>query len=108
MKILLALLLISTALFAQKYPMHRPRILGVAHVAFYVSDLAKARAFYKDFLGFAEPFAIERENGTERIVFIKVNDEQYLTRRKKTGGSTTSLSIPTMPRACATILALKG
>lgn len=56
----------------------RPRVLGVAHMALYVSDLAKARAFYKDFLGFDEPFAIKRKDGTERIVFIKINDQQYL------------------------------
>lgn len=56
----------------------RPRILGVAHMALYVSDLAKARAFYKDFLGFGEPFSLKREDGTDRIAFIKINDQQYL------------------------------
>ena len=57
----------------------RPKILGVAHVAFYVSDLARARAFYKDFLGFdEEPFTLKKGDGSERIVFIKINDKQYL------------------------------
>jgi len=56
----------------------RPRILGVAHMAIYVSDLAKARAFYKDFLGFEEPFALKRKDGTDRIAFIKINEQQYL------------------------------
>jgi len=56
----------------------RPRILGVAHMALYVSDLAKARAFYKDFLGYAEPYALKRQDGTERIAFIKINEDQYL------------------------------
>src|SRR5947209_778368 len=57
----------------------RPKILGVAHMAVYVSDLAKARAFYKDFLGFDEPFALKRKDGNgDRIVFIKINDRQYL------------------------------
>lgn len=56
----------------------RPRILGIAHVAFYVSDLAKARAFYKDFLGYDEPFSLKRPDGTDRIAFIKINDRQYL------------------------------
>ena len=37
---------------------HRPKVLGVAHVAFYVSDLEKTRAFYKDFLGFDEPLDV--------------------------------------------------
>jgi catechol 2,3-dioxygenase-like lactoylglutathione lyase family enzyme len=57
----------------------RPRILGVAHVAFYVSDLTKARTFYKDFLGFdEEPFTLKKADGAERIVFVKINDKQYL------------------------------
>src|SRR5215471_18420412 len=57
----------------------RPKILGLAHVAFYVSDLATARRFYKDFLGFdEEPFTLKKSDGTERIVFIKINDNQYV------------------------------
>src|SRR5258708_2360094 len=52
----------------------RPKILGVAHVAFFVSDLGKTRAFYKDFLGFEEPFALKKDDGTDRIAFIKIND----------------------------------
>jgi len=59
--------------------MKRPRILGVAHVALYVSDLTKSREFYKDFLGFdEEPFTLKKSDGSERIVFIKINDKQYL------------------------------
>lgn len=56
----------------------RPRILGIAHVAFYVSDLEKTRAFYKNFLGYAEPFSLKRADGTDRIAFIKINDQQCL------------------------------
>jgi catechol 2,3-dioxygenase-like lactoylglutathione lyase family enzyme len=56
----------------------RPRILGVAHMALYVSDLQKSRAFYEDFLGFEEPYVLKREDGSDRIVFIKVNENQYL------------------------------
>jgi len=56
----------------------RPRILGVAHVAFYVNDLAKARRFYEQFLGYAEPFSLKRDDGSERIAFAKINDRQYL------------------------------
>ncbi len=57
----------------------RPKILGVAHIALYESDLNKARAFYEDLLGFAEPYDLKRKNSTEdRIVFIKINDYQYL------------------------------
>ena len=56
----------------------RPRVLGVAHMALYVSDLQASRTFYKDFLGFAEPYALKRDDGSDRIAFIKVNDEQYI------------------------------
>jgi len=56
----------------------RPRILGVAHMALYVNDLQKSRAFYRDFLGYEEPYVLKRNDGTDRIAFIKINDEQYL------------------------------
>jgi catechol 2,3-dioxygenase-like lactoylglutathione lyase family enzyme len=56
----------------------RPRIMGVSHMALYVSDLQKARAFYKDFLGFEEPYTLKRDDGSERIAFIKVNEDQYI------------------------------
>jgi lactoylglutathione lyase len=57
----------------------RPKILGVSHMAIYESDLAKARHFYEDFLGFGEPYALKRKNGTDdRIAFIKINDYQYI------------------------------
>jgi catechol 2,3-dioxygenase-like lactoylglutathione lyase family enzyme len=68
----------ASALLAQA-GVKRPKVLGVAHVALYVSDLAKTRTFYKDFLGFdEEPFTLKKSDGSERIVFIKVNDNQYL------------------------------
>jgi lactoylglutathione lyase len=57
----------------------RPKALGIAHMAVDVSDLVKARTFYKDFLGFdEEPFTLKNSDGSERIVFIKINDQQYL------------------------------
>ena len=56
----------------------RPRILGVAHMALFVSDLQKSRAFYEGFLGYEEPYALKREDGSDRIAFIKINEDQYL------------------------------
>src|SRR5258705_10673377 len=56
----------------------RPHFLGVAHMALFVSDLQKARAFYEDFLGYREPYVLKREDGSDRIVFIKINDNQYI------------------------------
>src|SRR5258708_4458406 len=56
----------------------RPRVLGVAHIALFVSDIEKSRAFYKDFLGFGEPFQLDNPNGSLSLTFIKVNDRQYI------------------------------
>jgi len=64
-------------LIAQR-KIERPKILGVAHVAFYVSDLPKARAFYTGLLGFAEPYSLKRDDGADRIAFVKINDNQYV------------------------------
>jgi catechol 2,3-dioxygenase-like lactoylglutathione lyase family enzyme len=66
----------ATSLFAQS-AVKRPRILGVAHMALFVSDLAKTRAFYEDFLGFNEAFTLPKKDGSVRIAFIKVNENQY-------------------------------
>src|SRR5262249_52564562 len=70
--------LISAFAAPQSETVKRPRILGIAHVVFYVSDLDKTRAFYKDFLGYSEPFSLKRHDGTDRIAFVKINDQQYL------------------------------
>jgi catechol 2,3-dioxygenase-like lactoylglutathione lyase family enzyme len=57
----------------------RPKILGLAHVAFFVSDMKQARNFYEDFLGFEEePFVLKKADGSERIAFIKINETQYV------------------------------
>lgn len=60
---------------AQEAP-SRPRITGISHAAFYVSDMAKARAFYEGFLGYQSPFSIPRKNPGEQLVWIKINDRQ--------------------------------
>jgi len=74
-----AFFLLLFSLCAAQPEVRRPRILGVAHMAVYVSDLAKARAFYEDFLGFGEPYHLMNKEGTaERIVFVKINENQYI------------------------------
>jgi lactoylglutathione lyase len=79
MKLPLRLLLLftATALALGAAEPKRPRILGISHAAFYVSDMAKARAFYESFLGYASPFSIPRKNGAE-LVWIKINDHQTI------------------------------
>jgi catechol 2,3-dioxygenase-like lactoylglutathione lyase family enzyme len=56
----------------------RPRILGLAHAAFRVSDLGRTGAFYENSLGYAEPFSLAEESGQAAIALVKVNDEQYI------------------------------
>jgi catechol 2,3-dioxygenase-like lactoylglutathione lyase family enzyme len=76
MKLLLATLLTtSLAVLAVAEP-QRPHITGVSHIALFVHDMGKARAFYKDFLGFDEPFYTTNTNGTLHVVWIKINDQQ--------------------------------
>jgi catechol 2,3-dioxygenase-like lactoylglutathione lyase family enzyme len=67
---LLATLLTVSTVFASDVP--RPKILGVAHLAVYVKDLAKSRQFYEDFLGYQEPFK------SPAATYIKINDRQYV------------------------------
>jgi lactoylglutathione lyase len=56
----------------------RPKIFGVARYSIFVSDLAKARAFYKDFLGYEEAFTLPKADGTVQMAFLKINDHQYV------------------------------
>lgn len=56
----------------------RPLILGVAHIAFQVSDLGKARAFYGELLGYDEPFQIRQQDNSLALTYFKINDRQYI------------------------------
>src|ERR1700719_829498 len=73
---LLATLAISS-LYAQT-SVQRPQVLGIAHVAIRVSDLRKTRAFYKESLGYEEPFSVQDATGNLAIAFVKINDNQYV------------------------------
>jgi catechol 2,3-dioxygenase-like lactoylglutathione lyase family enzyme len=76
MRALIALFAAAPLLIGQ--PVARPKILGVAHIAVFVSDLGKARAFYEDLLGFAEPFTLPKPDGSVQIAFVKINDRQWI------------------------------
>src|SRR5215468_9384517 len=56
----------------------RPHITGLSHIALYVHDLEKSRAFYKDFLGFAEPYSLTNSDGSLHLTWIKINDRQTI------------------------------
>jgi lactoylglutathione lyase len=53
-----------------------PQIVGLSHIGLYAHDVEKSRAFYKDFLGFAEPYSVTNDDGSLRLTFIKINDRQ--------------------------------
>ena len=73
----LVALLVAVPLLTTQ-PVTRPKILGVAHIAVFVSDLTKARAFYEDLLGFDEPFTLPKPDGSVQIAFVKINDRQWI------------------------------
>src|SRR5882672_7817379 len=56
----------------------RPHVTGLSHVALYVHDVEESRRFYKDFLGFGEPYSLTNTNGTLALTFIKINDRQAI------------------------------
>jgi catechol 2,3-dioxygenase-like lactoylglutathione lyase family enzyme len=71
-------LLTGMRLFAQQ-PVQRPKITGISHVGYFVSDLPKTIAFWHDFLGFDESYDLKKKNGDGvRIAFIKINDHQHI------------------------------
>lgn len=76
----LLLLLVSGTVLAQSQTSTppRPKITGIAHMALAVHDIEKSRTFYKDFLGFGEPFKLDNPDGSLSMAFIKVNDRQYI------------------------------
>ena len=80
----------ASLLMAQSPP--RPRILGVAHIAIFAKDYEKSRAFYRDFLGFQEPYSLTNSNGTPALTFFKVNERQYIELFPETSPDTDRLN----------------
>lgn len=74
---LIAGVALSSALVSAQQP-KRPPITGIAHYAVFVSDVDKARLFYKDLLGYGEPFDLKNPDGSLSLTFIKINDRQYV------------------------------
>lgn len=62
----------------QSSELKRPLITGVAHIAFQVSDLTKARAFYGELLGYDESFQFLKSDGSPAMTCFKVNERQYI------------------------------
>lgn len=55
----------------------RPPIVGVAHVALRTNDVAAARKFYGEILGF-ESFEAAKPEAGSAVRFFKVNEHQYI------------------------------
>ena len=70
------LMLPGALLFAADVP--RPRILGVAHIGIFAHDYERSRAFYRDFLGYEEPYDLKNADGSPSMTFFKVNERQYI------------------------------
>jgi catechol 2,3-dioxygenase-like lactoylglutathione lyase family enzyme len=70
---------LSPSFCQMKSEIKRPKITGVAHIALYVKSIDKARAFYEDFLGFAEPYSLKKPDSEElAMIFVKINDRQLV------------------------------
>lgn len=64
---------------AQNAAPARPKITGISHAAYYVSDLQKSLAFWHDFFGFDEYYSLPKKDSKDtRIAFIKINDQQHV------------------------------
>src|ERR1019366_5463929 len=74
------LLLAASSARAQDAAPKRPRITGISHVGYFVSDLPKAIAFWHDFLGYDESYDLKKVGSDTdvRIAFIKINDHQHI------------------------------
>ena len=73
-----AILSCGLLLHAADAQISRPKVFGVAHYSIFVSDLAKTRAFYEDFLGYQESFTLPKAGGSVQMAFLKINDHQYV------------------------------
>ena len=64
---------------AQDGPPQRPRITGISHVGFFVTNLPATISFWHDFLGFDEAYDLKKKDSDQvRIAFIKINDHQHI------------------------------
>jgi len=56
----------------------RPPIVGIAHIRLKTDNLAVARKFYGDTLGFQEMLTVDKPTGGLTLTYFKVNDHQYI------------------------------
>ena len=90
MKLAIAAALCASLAWSQA--VKRPRITGVADIAFYAHDIDKSREFYTGFLGFQEPFSLKNPDGSLSMAFFKINDRQYVELVPETQAGTDRLA----------------
>jgi catechol 2,3-dioxygenase-like lactoylglutathione lyase family enzyme len=56
----------------------RPDILGISHAAIYSKNIDSSLSFYRDLLGYDEPYRLVNPDSTTALVFIKINDLQCI------------------------------
>lgn len=76
--LLIAAASLATAPSQDRAAPTRPHITGLAHVALYVHDIEKSRAYYGAFLGYQEVLTVKNDDGSLRMTFFKINDRQYI------------------------------
>ncbi|MDQ2774025.1 MAG: VOC family protein, partial [Acidobacteriota bacterium] len=71
----LALLLGTSARARSVSP---PQIIGIAHISLLAHNFDASRSFYRDMLGFEEPYSLKNADGSPSMTFFKVNEGQYI------------------------------
>ena len=69
---------IGSSLLLAQSDLHAPHVLGLAHVAFRITDFRGTEAFYVNSLGYGGPLTFDDEKGQLGIALVKVNDQQYI------------------------------
>jgi lactoylglutathione lyase len=70
----------------------RPKILGVAHISLYAHDFQASRSFYREFLGFEEPYSLNKPDGSPSMTFFKINERQYIELSPETKSNSDRLN----------------
>ena len=69
----------SLAVNASAQAPERPKITGISHVGYFVSNLPAALVFWHDFLGYDVAYNLNKPNSDDvRIAFVKINDHQHI------------------------------
>jgi lactoylglutathione lyase len=77
--LLYGLLTITASLTVSAQTPQRPKITGISHVGYFVSNLPKALVFWHDFLGYDVEYNLNKKDSDDvRIAFVKINDHQHI------------------------------